>query len=95
MTLDGDRITTTTRHPDETATRLQAWLGRTLGPDSHPAVTELSSPASNGMSSETVLFTAAGTIGGNARNIAWWPASSRRPPPARCSPPTTSACSSG
>jgi aminoglycoside phosphotransferase (APT) family kinase protein len=57
--LDVDRITTTTRHPDETRARLQAWLATTLGPDSHPAVTDLSSPGSNGMSSETVLFTAA------------------------------------
>jgi len=56
--LDSDHITTTTRRPDETRARLQAWLAGTLGPDSHPVVTELSSPGSNGMSSETVLFTA-------------------------------------
>jgi aminoglycoside phosphotransferase (APT) family kinase protein len=58
VTLDSDRITTTTRHPDETRARLQAWMVTTLGPDSHPVVSELSSPGSNGMSSETVLFTA-------------------------------------
>jgi aminoglycoside phosphotransferase (APT) family kinase protein len=56
--MDGDRVTTTTRHPDETRARLQTWLAATLGPDSRPVITELSSPESNGMSSETVLFTA-------------------------------------
>lgn len=80
VTLDADRITTTTRDPAETATRLQAWLGRTFGPQAHPAVTGLSTPASNGMSSETVLFTAAWDDGGTR---------TEQPMVARIEPPAT------
>ncbi len=80
VTLDADRITTTTRDPAETADRLQAWLGRTFGPGTHPAVSGLSSPASNGMSSETVLFTAAWDDGGRR---------SERQMVARIEPPAT------
>ena len=58
VSLDADHITRTTRRLDETADRLRHWLARTLGPTCSPVVTDLSSPASNGMSSETVLFTA-------------------------------------
>jgi aminoglycoside phosphotransferase (APT) family kinase protein len=56
--IDVDHITTTTRDPEETARQLEAWLARTLGPRAHPSITEVTSPESNGMSSETVLFTA-------------------------------------
>ncbi len=58
MALDAEHITRTTRRPDETADRLQAWLARTLGPGRNPVLTEVTSPESTGMSSETVLFTA-------------------------------------
>ncbi len=55
--IDVDHITTTTRDPDETARQLEEWLARTLGPAAQPSITDVTSPESNGMSSETVLFT--------------------------------------
>jgi aminoglycoside phosphotransferase (APT) family kinase protein len=58
VALQAEHITRTTRRPDETAERLQAWLTRTLGSGRKPVLTELSTPESTGMSSETVLFTA-------------------------------------
>ncbi len=58
VSMDADRITRTTRRPHETAEHLQRWLAHTLGPGREPVITELSSPESNGMSSETLLFTA-------------------------------------
>jgi aminoglycoside phosphotransferase (APT) family kinase protein len=56
--IDVDHITTSTRDPEQTARQLGAWLARTLGPGSRPTIAEVTSPESNGMSSETVLFTA-------------------------------------
>jgi aminoglycoside phosphotransferase (APT) family kinase protein len=56
--IDVDHITTTTRDPGETTELLQAWLAGILDPGSRPAITGVTSPESNGMSSETVLFTA-------------------------------------
>jgi aminoglycoside phosphotransferase (APT) family kinase protein len=53
-----DHITTSTRDPSDTAERLQGWLAVHLGPGSEPRITEVASPDSNGMSSETLLFTA-------------------------------------
>jgi aminoglycoside phosphotransferase (APT) family kinase protein len=53
-----DHVTTSTRDPKEMADRLQAWLVETLEPGSDPQITEVTSPESNGMSSETLLFTA-------------------------------------
>ena len=53
-----EHITTSTRDPRETADRLQGWLAVHLGTDADPRITEVSSPESNGMSSETLLFTA-------------------------------------
>ena len=53
-----DHITITTRDPQETAGRLRAWLARTLEPGCDPQISAVTSPESNGMSSETVLFTA-------------------------------------
>ncbi len=58
VSLDADRITRTDRQLGETAGRLQRWLARTLGPGRSPVITGLTRPESNGMSSETVLFTA-------------------------------------
>ncbi len=55
--INVDRITTTTRDPDETARQLEQWLAGTLGAGARPSITDVSSPESNGMSSETVLFT--------------------------------------
>jgi aminoglycoside phosphotransferase (APT) family kinase protein len=51
-------ITTSTRDPEELAQRLQGWLADQLGKGSSPTITEVSSPESNGMSSETLLFNA-------------------------------------
>jgi aminoglycoside phosphotransferase (APT) family kinase protein len=56
--MDVDHITTTTRDPLETAGLLEAWLARTLGPGRGPTISGVTSPESNGMSSETMLFTA-------------------------------------
>ncbi len=53
-----EHITTSTRDRDEMARRLQAWLSGVLGGDRRPEVTEVSAPEGNGMSSETLLFTA-------------------------------------
>ncbi len=53
-----ERVTTSTRDPEELATQLERWLGGVLPGGAHPAITGVSSPQSNGMSSETLLFTA-------------------------------------
>jgi aminoglycoside phosphotransferase (APT) family kinase protein len=62
--MDADHITTSTRDPAETAERLQEWLGGTLEPGSCPVITDVASPEGNGMSSETLLFTAEWTVDG-------------------------------
>jgi aminoglycoside phosphotransferase (APT) family kinase protein len=51
-------VTRSTRDPQEAAGHLQRWLTTILPPGSNPAITEIASPASNGMSSETLLFNA-------------------------------------
>jgi len=62
--MDADHITTSTRDPDEMAARLGSWLVDTLAPGSAPRITEAGSPEGNGMSSETLLFTAQWDEGG-------------------------------
>ena len=62
--LDPDHITTSTRDPQELAARLRRWLGQRLDASDPPTIGEVSSPESNGMSSETLLFTAAWDEGG-------------------------------
>jgi aminoglycoside phosphotransferase (APT) family kinase protein len=59
-----ETITTSTRDPADLAARLEAWLGGVLGPESDARVIDVSSPDSNGMSSETILFTASSTEDG-------------------------------
>jgi len=54
-----NHITTSSRDPRALADSLGDWLGRTLGSGTAPTITDVASPASNGASSETVLFTAA------------------------------------
>jgi aminoglycoside phosphotransferase (APT) family kinase protein len=54
-----DHITTSTRDPKEMTASLQRWLAGTLEPGSDPVISDVTSPESNGMSSETLLFTAA------------------------------------
>ncbi len=46
------------RDPEQLRARMEAWLATRLPAGAHPRVLELSSPASNGMSSETLLFDA-------------------------------------
>ncbi len=57
-TPTADHITTSSRDPHELAARLQQWLHATLGCDRAPSISDVSSPEGNGMSSETLLFTA-------------------------------------
>jgi aminoglycoside phosphotransferase (APT) family kinase protein len=61
-----EHVTISTRDPKESGERLQRWLADKLGPGSDPVVTEVSSPESNGMSSETLLFTAVWSEDGEA-----------------------------
>ena len=51
-------MTRSTRDGDELRANLTAWLGRQLHDGAAPTVPELGSNSANGMSSETVLFTA-------------------------------------
>jgi aminoglycoside phosphotransferase (APT) family kinase protein len=62
--MDAEHITTSTRDPEELAAQLGEWLAERLGPGSAPVISDVSSPASNGMSSETLLFNAAWDEGG-------------------------------
>lgn len=58
------RPRTTVRDPDLLARRLRQWLAGRLPPGADPLVPGASAPASNGMSSETVLFDASWTQAG-------------------------------
>lgn len=60
---DSDRLRVSTRHENEIRRRLGRWLGTQL-PGSSPEVIGLERPATNGMSSDTVLFDAAWRQGG-------------------------------
>ncbi len=62
--MDAEHITTSTRDPQELAARLEQWLADTLPGGSDPLITEVTSPEGNGMSSETLLFTARWNDGG-------------------------------
>lgn len=64
MGVDPDHITTSTRDPGEMARQLEQWLAGILGSGSEVTISDVSSPASNGMSSETLLFSAAWSEGG-------------------------------
>lgn len=55
------------RDPEELRPRLEAWLGDLLPPGADPKVPELEATSANGMSSETILFTAAWTDDGRGR----------------------------
>jgi aminoglycoside phosphotransferase (APT) family kinase protein len=59
-----DHITTSSRDPQVLAANLREWLEHQLGPGSSPVIRDVTSPESNGMSSETLLFTAEWTEGG-------------------------------
>lgn len=62
--LASDHITTSSRDPEELGRRIQGWLGTVLPPGADPHVTEVVTPEGNGMSSETILFTATYVIDG-------------------------------
>ena len=82
--------------PRRCGTSSRQWLRSTLPEGNDAEVVELTSPESNGMSSETLLVTRpVGRGRCHGRAGAWWPGSSRRRPTTRSSPPTTSTCSSG
>jgi aminoglycoside phosphotransferase (APT) family kinase protein len=53
-----DHITTSLRDPAELGGRLQDWLAATLPAGADPEVRDVVAPEGNGMSSETLLFTA-------------------------------------
>ena len=57
--LATDHITTSSRDPEVLGARLQDWLATRLPAGSDPVVNEVVKPDGNGMSSETILFTAA------------------------------------
>ncbi len=54
--VEPERVTTSTRDPAELAAQLERWLGGVLPAGSGPVISGVSSPQSNGMSSETLLF---------------------------------------
>ncbi len=56
--MEPEHITTSTRDPNEMAEHLRGWFAERVGRDSSPSIAEVSSPQGNGMSSETLLFTA-------------------------------------
>jgi aminoglycoside phosphotransferase (APT) family kinase protein len=56
------------RDPQELRPRLEAWLADLLPPGAEPNVPELEATSANGMSSETILFTAAWTEDGRVRD---------------------------
>ena len=62
--LSSDRITTSTRDPEELGRRIEGWLAGVLPPDSAPRVSGVVTPEGNGMSSETILFRADWTLDG-------------------------------
>ncbi len=62
--VSSDKVTTSTRDPEELRLRLERWLPSVLRSGSDPSIREVSSPESNGMSSETLLFTARWTEDG-------------------------------
>ena len=64
VAMDADRITTSTRDPGRMRGQFETWLRSTLPVGNDAEVTELTSPESNGMSSETLLVTARWTEDG-------------------------------
>jgi aminoglycoside phosphotransferase (APT) family kinase protein len=62
--VEAEHITTSTRDPQEMAERLERWLAGRVRSGASPSITDVSSPESNGMSSETLLFTARWDVAG-------------------------------
>jgi aminoglycoside phosphotransferase (APT) family kinase protein len=61
--MNADHITRSTRNPRETADRFARWLAEILPSKSNPVITEVVSPESTGMSSETLLISSSWTDG--------------------------------
>jgi len=59
--LSAGRITTSTRDRADQGRRIETWLGARLPDGAEPVVYDVVKPEGNGMSSETVLFTACWT----------------------------------
>ena len=57
---------TTTRTPQEIAARLESWMNDRLGEGADAKISDVDVPATNGLSSETVLFDAAWNEAGEA-----------------------------
>ena len=55
--MEAEHITTSTRDLEDMTNQLQRWLNETLPAGSNPSITDTTRPESNGMSSETLLFT--------------------------------------
>lgn len=65
MSTDAEMpLTRSSRDPDQLRERLFVWLHSVLPEDAEPEVSAVSVPANNGMSSETLLFDASWTEGG-------------------------------
>ena len=64
--LSADRITTSTRDPETLGRRIGEWLATVLPEGADPRVADVVSPERNGMSSETILFTATWNEGGES-----------------------------
>lgn len=62
--LPSDRITTSTRDPEELGRRIERWLAGVLPPGAGPSVRDVVTPEGNGMSSETILFDTTWTTDG-------------------------------
>ena len=62
--MDAEHITRSTRDPQTMREQFEAWLRRTLPEGNDAEVLDLTSPESNGMSSETLLVTARWTEDG-------------------------------
>lgn len=65
--MPADRITTSTRDPQELGRRIERWLASVLPAGAEPSVSEVVTPEGNGMSSETVLFSARWSDRGEVR----------------------------
>jgi aminoglycoside phosphotransferase (APT) family kinase protein len=61
-------IQRSSRDPEQVRAALERWLAATLGPGSSPAVSDIGGSDANGMSSDTVLFTARWTDNGVPRD---------------------------
>lgn len=63
--LSTDKITTTTRDPAALGSSIESWLATKLPAGAAPTVFDVTKPEGNGMSSETLLFSARWTEDGN------------------------------